>query len=127
MFHGIDNVGGLLPHDRAVKKGGPPLSEPTAAQRRMFAKMKLAMPDGSYYIRNGSVGATDLDNAIKAVGRTTSASGDDAANTVRRHIMTRAGALKLTDKIPDTWNSDGSLKHDALDDRDQGIFRALRR
>ena len=86
------------------------MTEPTAAQRKIFAKMKLAMPDGSYYIRNGAIGAVDLDNAIKAVGRTTSASGDAAAAAVRRHIMTRAKALGLSSKIPDTWNPDGTLK-----------------
>jgi hypothetical protein len=89
------------------------VADPSAAQRRMFAKMGLAMPDGSYYIRNGSVGASDLDNAIRAVGRaqgTGSVSDEQQRNAVRRHIMARAAALKLTSKIPDTWNSDGSLK-----------------
>lgn len=80
----------------------------------MLAKMKLAMPDGSYYIRNGSVGASDLDNAINAVGRATGKGGvsdEEQRNAVRRHIITRAKALHLESKIPDTWNSDGTLKH----------------
>ena len=40
------------------------MADPTAAQRKMYAKMGLAMPDGSYYIRTGPEGASDLDNAI---------------------------------------------------------------
>lgn len=46
----------------------------------------------------------DLANAIRAVGRA-GRSGD----AVRRFIMKRARALGLSDMIPDTWNSDGSL------------------
>ena len=86
-------------------------TEPTTAQRKMLAKMGLAMPDGSFYIRNGPVGASDLENAIKAVGR--GEQDGSSGNPIRKHIMKRAAALKLSDKIPDTWNSDGSLKHDA--------------
>lgn len=86
------------------------MADVTTAQRKMFAKMKIAMPDGSYYIRNGSVGESDLENAIKAVGRGEAAG--DSGDAIRLHIMARAKALKLTSKIPDTWNSDGSLKHD---------------
>ena len=91
-------------------------SEPTTAQRKFFAKMGLAMPDGSFYIRSGSVGASDLDNAIRAVGRGEADGGN--GNDIRRHIMKRAAALKLTNKIPDTWNSDGSLKHDLMNKTD---------
>jgi hypothetical protein len=79
----------------------------------MFAKMGIAMPDGSFYIRNGSVGASDLDNAIHAVGR--GEQGGTSGNAIRLHIIKRAAALKLSSKIPDTWNSDGSLKHSAFD------------
>lgn len=82
-------------------------SGPSAKQRRMFAKMGIAMPDGSYYIRN----AGDLSNAIMAVGRGEAAG--DSGNAIRVHIMKRAAALKLTSKIPATWNSDGSLKQAA--------------
>jgi hypothetical protein len=88
------------------------MAEPTAKQRRMFAKMGIAMPDGSYYIRN----ADDLQNAIESVGRATPNAGEsDVArrNAVRKHIIQRADALKLSSKIPDTWNSDGSLKQSA--------------
>src|SRR6266571_4306482 len=81
-------------------------------QRRMFAKLGIAMPDGSSYIRN----AVDLQNAISSVGRATPNAGEsDVArrNAVRRHIMKRANQLKLSSKIPDTWASDGSLKQPA--------------
>jgi hypothetical protein len=81
----------------------------------MLAKMGLAMPDGSFYIRNGPVGASDLENAIKAVGR-----GEDgnpsSGDPIRKHIMKRAADLKLSGKIPGTWNPDGSLKHDWTDE-----------
>jgi hypothetical protein len=76
-----------------------------AAQRKVFAKMGIAMPDGSYYVRN----ASDLKNAIDSVGR-----GEDAGdngNAIRKHIMSRAQKLGLTKMIPSTWAADGSLKH----------------
>lgn len=82
----------------------------TAAQRKMFAKMGIAMSDGSYYVRN----ADDLSNAIQSVGRgvTAGKSGD----TIRQHIIKRAASLKLQSKIPATWNPDGSLKHMTADE-----------
>ena len=86
---------------------------PTVSQRKQFAKQGVAMPGGSFYIRN----ASDLDNAITAVGRATpNANESETArrNSVRRHIMERARFLKLTSKIPDTWNSDGTLKHSVM-------------
>lgn len=86
---------------------------PTQDQRKALAKSGVAMPDGSFYIRNQS----DLSNAISAVGRATpNANESETArrNAVRRHIMARARALKLTNMIPDTWSSDGSLKQSAI-------------
>lgn len=80
--------------------------EPSAKQRRLFAKTGVAMPDGSFYIRPGH--PEDLDNAIRAVGRGEQNGGN--GNDIRRFIMKRAAALKMTSKIPDTWNPDGSLK-----------------
>jgi hypothetical protein len=76
----------------------------TAAQRKMFAKMKIAMPDGSYPVRNSS----DLQNAIDSVGEGENAG--DNGNAIRKHICDRAKALHLEDKIPSTWNWDGTLK-----------------
>ncbi len=86
---------------------------PTAKQRQQFARSGAAMPDGSFYIRN----ASDLDNAIRAVGRATPNAGESEEarrNAVRRHIIRRARFLKLSDRIPDTWNPDGSLKQSAM-------------
>lgn len=88
------------------------MAEPTAKQRQMFAKMGIAMPDGSYYIRN----ATDLQKAIDSVGRATPNAGESEVsrrNSVRRHIMKRANQLKMPNKIPNTWAPDGSLKQPA--------------
>lgn len=78
------------------------MADVTAAQRKMFSKSGVAMPDGSYYIRN----AQELDDAIHAVGR-----GNAGHDSIRKHIIKRANALNLSSKIPDNWNSDGSLKH----------------
>lgn len=86
---------------------------PSSAQREAFAKSKVAMPDGSFYIRNRN----DLSNAIIAVGRATPNAGESETsrrNAVRRHIMKRARALNLFDMIPDTWNSDGTLKQSGI-------------
>lgn len=88
------------------------MAEPNAVQLRKLAKLGYAMPDGSYYIRAGSVGASDLDNAIKAVGR---GEPQSSHNAIRVHIMKRAKALGLSDKIPADWLPDGTLKHDSLD------------
>jgi hypothetical protein len=91
---------------------------PSAEQRRQFASSGIAMPDGSYYIRN----ATELSDAIQAVGRATPNAGEsDVArrNAVRRHCIARAKALGLTSMIPDTWNSDGSLKQSLADRIDE--------
>lgn len=69
--------------------------------RDRMAKSGQAMPDGSYPIAD----AEDLDNAIRAVGR-----GGADHDAIRKHIIKRADALGLSSKIPDNWNSDGSLK-----------------
>lgn len=59
------------------------------------------MADGSYPIAD----ANDLHKAIRAVGRGRHASHDD----IRRHIIARAEAQRLSSVIPGDWNSDGSL------------------
>jgi ATP-dependent protease ClpP protease subunit len=74
--------------------------------RKRMASGGQAMPDGSYPIAD----AEDLDNAIHAVGR-----GGADHDTIRRHIIKRAGALGLSSQIPDNWNSDGSLNTSAGD------------
>jgi len=71
------------------------------ADRDRMAKSGAAMSDGSYPIAD----AEDLGNAIHAVGR-----GGADHDAIRRHIIKRAKALGLSSKIPDNWNSDGSLR-----------------
>ncbi len=77
----------------------------TAQQRRDMAASGMAMQDGAYPIRNRA----DLDDAIKAVGRV-QPNTEAARAAVRRFCIKRAKALGLSDMIPPTWNSDGSLK-----------------
>lgn len=59
---------------------------------------------GRFPIRNRS----DLDKAIRAVGR--AGGGEDDRRKVRRFILKRARALDAMSMVPDTWNADGSLK-----------------
>ena len=87
-------------HVLARLKGGH-VAIITKKQRKVLARTGVAMPDGSYYIRN----AGELDDAIHAVGR-----GDASHDVIRKHIIKRAAALNLSDKIPGNWNPDGSLK-----------------
>lgn len=68
----------------------------TAAQRKQAAKAGAAMPSGGFPIRN----ATDLKNAIQAVGR----AKDQAA--AKAHIIKRAKALGLSKNLPAGWTSD---------------------
>lgn len=65
-----------------------------AAKRREMAGKGTAMPDGSFPIAN----ARDLANAIQALGR----AKDRAA--ARKHILSRARALGLLSKLPDSWS-----------------------
>lgn len=78
------------------------------AARDCAARRGWAMDDGSFPIRSGEHGATDLNNAIRAVGRARPNTEERRA-AVRRHIIKRARALGLTEEIPDTWNRDGSI------------------
>lgn len=64
--------------------------------RHELAKKGLAMPDGSYPIRNVS----DLKNAIQSYGR---AKNKDA---VKAWIKKRARVLGAEDLLPDDWKSD---------------------
>lgn len=85
------------------------MASPDAATMRKLQKQGKAIPNAkgapSYQIRN----ATDLDNAIRAVGRVRP-NTDEARARVRKYIMARAKALGLSSAIPDTWAADGSLK-----------------
>lgn len=80
------------------------MADMSAHVRQMAAKQGDAMPGGRYPIRNQS----DLENAIRAVGR--AKGGDEGRAQVRRFIMRRARALGMSKLIPDTWSGDGSLK-----------------
>lgn len=83
-----------------------------ADDRKRMAGNGHAMEDGSYPIED----AEDLDNAIHAVGR-----GGADHDAIRRHIIKRAQALGLSERIPDNWAGDGSLK----DISDEEIWAAL--
>lgn len=80
----------------------------TEARRRAAARGQ-ALPDkesgGRFPIRNRE----DLSNAIRAVGRVRP-NTEQARAKVRRFIIRRARELGLTSMIPDTWNTDGTLK-----------------
>lgn len=70
--------------------------------------------DGSYSYPIGD--AEDLANAIHAVGR-----GNAAHEDIRRFIMKRAGELGLADRVPDTWNADGTLKTGRSETADEWV------
>lgn len=77
------------------------MADLNAAARQKAAASGAALPGGRFPIRN----RTDLENAIRAVGR---AKGDHSL--VRRFIIRRAKALGLSNLIPDNWSADGSSK-----------------
>jgi hypothetical protein len=93
------------------------MATPDAATMRKLAAQGKAMANAkgapSFPIRN----AADLDKAIKAVGRVKPAT-EAARSKVRKYIQSRARALGLASKIPDTWAADGSLKDDGDGDTD---------
>lgn len=72
----------------------------TTSQRERLSEEELALPDGSYPIRNRK----DLKNAIASYGR-----AKDKAK-VKRWIIKRARALNATDLIPESWE-EGSMSH----------------
>lgn len=82
----------------------PDAGDLDTAARKYAASQGWAMDDGSYPIRPlDNHGKTDLQKAIHAVGR---GSGSHAA--IRRHIMSRAKTLGLSDEIPDDWQAEES-------------------
>lgn len=86
------------------------MAQPNAEQMRRLVQQGKAMPGrgddpGRFPIRNRA----DLENAIRAVGRVRP-NTEAARAKVRRFIIKRARALGLTNLVPDTWASDGSLK-----------------
>jgi len=62
-------------------------------ERERMARTGVAMPDGSYPIRNRA----DLQNAIQSVGRAAN------YNAAKQHIMSRAKELKLENLLPEEW------------------------
>jgi hypothetical protein len=78
-----------------------------ATMRKLQAQgkaIKNAKGEPSFQIRN----RTDLDHAIKAIGRVRP-NTDEARARVRKYVMARAKALGLSSMVPDTWGSDGNL------------------
>lgn len=82
------------------------MTTPNAKERKAAVAKGQALPEsdgpGRYPVRNEA----DLKRAIRAVGRSTKSSH----SVVRKFIMRRARALGLSQLIPDTWNSNGTLK-----------------
>jgi hypothetical protein len=74
-------------------------------ERMKLAEDGMALPDGSFPIKNGD----DLKNAIQAYGR---AKDKEAA---KAHIMKRAEDLDMEDLIPDSWMDED----EAMDDADE--------
>ena len=95
-------------HKAAVRAAEPDdvaKAKNDTADRKHKAATGAAMENGSYPIANEA----DLTKAIHAVGR-----GGSSHNAIRAHIISRARSLGASSKIPDNWNSDGSLKGDSV-------------
>jgi hypothetical protein len=71
-------------------------------EREKLAEKGIAMPNGSYPIRN----VEDLKNAIQAYGR----SKESDRAKVRKHIAKRANALKVRHMVPEEWRSLSSME-----------------
>jgi len=85
----------------------------TSQQLQQLHSRGHAMPPSSQNASNNPrfpvANANDLSNAIRAVGRARPNTDAERAK-VRRYVIGRARALGLSSQIPDSWNSDGSLK-----------------
>jgi hypothetical protein len=81
------------------------MADVSQKERDRLAEQGKAMPGGRFPIRN----ASDLANAIRAVGRVRP-NTEEARAKVRRYIIKRARELGLISRLPDDWASDGSLK-----------------
>ena len=88
------------------------MATPSAKKMKSLVNQGKAIPapnqdrPGRFQIENSS----DLDNAIRAVGRVRP-NNDAARAKVRRFIIRRAKALGQSGKIPDNWDSSGNLKN----------------
>ena len=65
----------------------------TEEERKKLAKEGLALPDGSFPIRNKQ----DLKDAIKAIGLSRD------YDTTKKWIIKRARALNAVDLLPESW------------------------
>lgn len=88
------NKGGYIDEDTTDKKGMYSTEE-----RMKLADEGMALPDGSYPIKN----VEDLKNAIQAYGR---AKDKEKA---KAHIMKRAKQLKAEELIPENWNEEKTM------------------
>ncbi|MGH2447443.1 MAG: hypothetical protein ACRDFS_02395 [Chloroflexota bacterium] len=80
--------------------------------RKAMAKSGVAMPDGSFPIPD----ATSLEAAIHLYGRS------EHPDEVKQHIIKRARALGLTDRLPKNWSvSQGENKMGFADKIDETI------
>jgi hypothetical protein len=86
-------------------------------ERSSLAEKGMALPDGSYPIRN----VDDLQNAIRAFGRAKEADRP----RVRRHIMKRARQLKAVDLIPTHWKNAHSMQASANLDRMRSVIASV--
>lgn len=73
----------------------------TTKQRKTAASVGVALPDGSFPIKNRQ----DLKNAITALGR-----AKDPAKA-KRHIIKRARALGLASTLPEDWDVSQQHNH----------------
>lgn len=81
--------------EQTITASAAELADYSKEQREKDAKKGMALPDGSYPIRN----AKDLKNAVQAYGR----APESKRAEVRRHIKKRARALNKRDLIPTDW------------------------
>ena len=94
-LHDDRKIIGALLHGELVYGGTEEARKFNTDQRKKAAGQGQALPDGSFPIKN----AEDLANAIKLAGK-----AKDPAKA-RAHIIKRAKALGLSDRIPDSWKS----------------------
>lgn len=84
-------------------------------ERMEMAKGGMALPDGSYPIKDEE----DLRNAIQAYGRAKD------KNATREHIMKRARELDLEDLIPDNWPPDTEEKYMGMNDDEDPLGKSI--
>ena len=95
---------GMLPLDVVRAKFGLKAKYDAETLRQMLSDghaIENSSGDPSYPIGDKD----DLEKAIHAVGR-----GGGDHDKIRAYIIRRAKALGASDRVPDDWNSDGSVK-----------------